>query len=108
MKRKIAGGLIGSWLFLQSSFILPPKGKLTLVKGVVLSAKTGQPVKGALVYVVLGEEEALSKPDGGFTLETTKHTPFEVVTEHWEYQKNSLELKEAGQKLVIRLWPRQR
>ncbi|MBI5372663.1 MAG: carboxypeptidase-like regulatory domain-containing protein [Sphingobacteriales bacterium] len=108
MKRRVTGWLIVSWFFLQSSFILPPKGKITLVKGVVLSEKTGQPVKGALVYVVLGEEEALSKPNGDFTLETTKNTPFEVVTEHWEYQKNSLELKEAGQKLVIRLKPRQR
>lgn len=82
--------------------------KLIQLKGAVLSEKTGQPVNGALIYVILGEEEALSKGKGTFVLETSRELPVQVITEHPSYLKHVVELRSVSQPLVIRLKPRQK
>ncbi len=103
MKNVIPVLLLLLFILLNSSFV-PVSGKrLITVKGTVLSDKTGKPVPGALVYIVLGEEEALTKVKGEFSIETTKKLPLEVVTEHRDYKKHSVELTSLTDNLVIRL-----
>lgn len=90
------------------SFAKPVAPRVNTINGVVLSESTGKPVSAALVYVVLGEEEALTKAAGAFSIETSHDYPIEVLAEHREYVKQSVILKNATDKLVIRLKPRQK
>lgn len=106
MKNAVAVLLLLTFL-LNSSFVPVAGKRLITVKGIVLSEKTGKPVQGALVYIVLGEEEALTKVKGEFSIETTKKFPLEVVTEHRDYKKQSVELTTLPDNLVIRLTARQ-
>lgn len=100
------------WCFLifslaAVSFVKPVTQRVNTIKGVVLSESTGKPVSAALVYVVLGEEEALTKAAGAFSIETSHGYPIEVLTEHRDYLKQSVILKGPTDKLVVRLKPRQ-
>ncbi len=106
MKYVVPVFLLLSIFLLNSSFIPVTVKELNTVKGIVLSDKTGKPVPGVLVYIVLGEEEALTKGQGEFSIETTKKLPLEVVTEHRDYKKQSVELSVLTGKLVIRLTAR--
>ena len=90
------------------SFVPTPPTRVNKINGVVLSDPTEKPVAAALVYVVLGEEEALTKGGGAFSIETSHDYPIEVLTEHREYLKQSVILKSPTDKLVIRLKPREK
>lgn len=94
--------------FLCISFHVPAVNRVNIINGTVLSASTGKPVPGALVYVVLGEEEALTKAAGSFNIETSHVYPIEVLTEHRDYLKQSVIVKSAADKPVIRLKPREK
>jgi hypothetical protein len=107
MKNVVPVLLLLLYFLMNSSFISARGKRLITVKGIILSEKTGKPVSGALVYIVLGEEEALTKVKGEFSIETTKKLPLEVVTEHRDYKKQSVELSALTDNLVIRLAARQ-
>lgn len=104
MMKKFIGlvAITGSFVF--TSFIRQETERVT-VSGVILS-DTGKPVAGALVYVTPGEEEALTKEKGEFSIETSKKTPFVLTAEHWEYQKATVTVTDAGKRVTIKLTKR--
>ena len=89
---------------LFSSFQIDPSEKIT-VSGVVLSA-SGKPVSGVLVAVTPGEEEALSKEKGEFSIQTSRQTPFTLTAEHWDFSKATVTVTDATKRITIRLQPR--
>jgi len=106
MKKCVPVLLLLFFFLLNTGFSNPQPERLVTIKGVVVSDLTGKPVSGALVYVVLGEEEALTKGKGEFSIETSHDWPIEILSEHRDYQKQSVILKAPTDKLVIRLKPR--
>ena len=93
-------------LVVLSGFTLETPGNVNTVTGVVVSERTGKPVVDALVYVTLGEEEALSNAKGEFKITTIRKLPLVLTTEHWDYKKQQLDITDINQKLQVRLKPR--
>ncbi|MEQ1676512.1 MAG: carboxypeptidase-like regulatory domain-containing protein [Chitinophagaceae bacterium] len=95
-------------VLVNSSFNNKPAYAGTIIQGTVLSEKTGKPVPGAIVSVVSGEEEALTKQKGEFRIQTAKNTPFVLTTEHGDYETSRITITDAGQRIIIRLKPKQK
>lgn len=93
-------------LVILSGFTLATPGNINTVTGVVVSEKTGKPVADALVYVTLGEEEALTNVKGEFKITTIRKLPLVLTTEHWDYKKQQLDITDINQKLQVKLKPR--
>ncbi|MBL7709220.1 MAG: carboxypeptidase-like regulatory domain-containing protein, partial [Chitinophagaceae bacterium] len=93
-------------LVVLSGFTSGAPGTVNTVTGVVVSEKTGKPVADALVYVTLGEEEALSNAKGEFKITTIRKLPLLLTAEHWDYKKQQLDITDINQKLQVRLKPR--
>ena len=72
------------------------------VKGVVVG-EDGKPVSGVLVYATAGEEEALTKQNGEFSIETSRKTPFTLTAEHWEYHKGAVTVNDPDKRVTIKL-----
>ena len=103
---KIRYGILALFtLSILASFVSPMNDK-TAVKGVVLSEKNGKPLPRVLVYITQGEEEALTNERGEFVVETARKTPFTITAEHWEYNKRTLSITDAGKRVTIRLAPK--
>ncbi|MBL7730165.1 MAG: carboxypeptidase-like regulatory domain-containing protein [Chitinophagaceae bacterium] len=68
-----------------------------------MSAQTGKPIKGALVYVVAGEEEALTKDNGVFKITTSQKTPVTVTAEHQQYHTGRISITDTRQQIIVRL-----
>lgn len=77
-----------------------------LVTGIVVADNTGKPLARVHVYVVDGEEEALTNNRGEFRIETTAKFPVQVTAEHQDYFKYRTAVNSSGQKLVIRMKPK--
>lgn len=81
--------------------------ELITVSGQVLSEKTGKPVDGVFVYTISGEEEAITKNKGEFTIQTSKKTPFILSAEHRDFETGSIKITNPGQRIVFKLKPKQ-
>lgn len=99
--KKIIGFTAIAGLFFFSSFIRPASER-TMVTGIIVS-DAGKPIPGVLVYVIPGEEESLTREKGEFSIETTKKTPFVLTAEHWDYQKATVTVTDAGKRVTIKL-----
>jgi hypothetical protein len=75
-----------------------------LIEGKVLAEKTGLPVYHAHVYILDGEEEALTDNNGDFSIKSWQRTPFKLTVERQDaYQKTSVVVSDPLKKQVIRL-----
>ncbi|MFT3904449.1 MAG: hypothetical protein QM727_14860 [Niabella sp.] len=77
---------------------MPPKQ--TVLEGSVLT-ETGNPVKLVHVYVVKGEEEALTDRNGFFRITTTQDYPLELTAFHPDYKLSKVYLKDLDKKRAI-------
>jgi hypothetical protein len=75
------------------------------VEGTVVSDQTGKPVGFAHVYIVDGEEEALTNAKGEFKIESSKAFPVKITVEHKDFQKTSVGVSSGGRQ-IIRLRPK--
>jgi len=82
-----------------------PDHKVT-ISGSIVQTATNQHVENAYLYVVQGEEEALSGKDGSFTIATWKNLPVILVAEHAGFKQTKVIIKDASQKQVIKLEPK--
>ena len=57
------------------------------IKGTIISANTKQPVSNAYVYIIKGEEEALTNSKGEFTITTTEQIPFSLTVIHKDFKE---------------------
>jgi hypothetical protein len=75
-----------------------------VIEGKVLAETTGKPVYHAHVYVLDGEEEALTDNNGNFQIKTWQQAPLKLTAERQDtYQKISIIVNDLSKKQIIRL-----
>lgn len=87
--------------FTQLQNILP-----NVVEGTVLSDETGKPVPKAHVYIIHGEEEAMTDNKGDFRIESWQKLPVTITVDHAGYEKTKITVSNISKKQVIRIKPR--
>lgn len=91
-------------LVVAGSFTSVEKRNSVIIKGKVIEDVTGQPVAKAHVFVIEGEEEALTNSDGEFQIKSWQRTPLKLtVSSYKRYMKTTVLVQNAGEKQVIRL-----
>lgn len=75
------------------------------LQGTVVSSTTRSPVSNAFVYVIEGEEEALTNAKGDFKLETFQSFPLTITVQREHFKKTKVKVAAPGQKLVIAIEP---
>lgn len=90
-------------LFAFASHHQPQVKTPVVIEGRVVT-EAGQPVHQAHVFVVDGEEEALTNTQGEFRIKSWQKSPIRVTAEKsQQYQKGSIIVTDPSQKQVIRL-----
>lgn len=78
--------------------------KSVVIEGRVVEETTGRPVSNAHVYVVEGEEEALTNSNGEFTLESWQKLPLTLTVDTYRrYRKLSIQVADPSRKQLVRL-----
>jgi hypothetical protein len=99
-----------SWLLAVPAFIMSPSeiypSKPVKIEGNVIHSLNGKTVENAYIYIVSGEEEALSGKDGVFTISTWQQLPVTLVIEHPKYRSQKISIKDPGKKTIIKLDPK--
>lgn len=73
------------------------------IEGVVVEDGSGKPLSGAHVYVVHGEEEALTNGKGEFRIESWQKLPLRVTAELKQYRTAGMTVSDPARKYAIRL-----
>ena len=95
-----------AFLFVLSGAVAQ-KPAATIIEGKVVSEATGQPVTQAHVFILDGEEEALTNSKGEFRIKTWQPAPFKLTVEKIDgYRRISIVIKDPAAKQVIRLQSR--
>lgn len=68
----------------------------SVIEGSVFAETTGKPVADVYLYIVAGEEEAVTLADGKFTLKTWQNFPVRCTLEHKNYARQVLLIRKAG------------
>jgi hypothetical protein len=76
-----------------------------VIEGTVISEKTHKPVSNAHVYIVHGEEEALTNSKGQFRIETIQKFPLVITVDQQDHGKKRLTIS-TPEKLVISISPK--
>ncbi len=74
-----------------------------IVKGRVVDNRSQQPVADAYIYIVSGEEEALSSKDGLFEITTWQAPPVTIKINHDQYQRSQVVYEKGEAIRVIKL-----
>lgn len=93
--------VIISWLFSFHSNVDP--AAVVVLQGKVVDARNDKPVAKVHVYVVRGEEEALTGNNGRFRVQSWQSLPLKLSVMAQGFQPVSLAVKEPAKELVIRL-----
>lgn len=89
-------------VFLISTFFTAPvKADTYQIRGIVLTADKKEPVANAYLYIVKGEEEALSNSKGEFTIITAEHLPFSLTVFHKDYKQAKIKVVDPSKMLTI-------
>jgi len=96
-----------AFLFALSGPVMAQKSGPVVIEGRVISESTGQPVTQAHVFILDGEEEALTNNKGEFKIKTWQPAPIKLTVEkHDGYRRISIVVKDPAAKQVIRLQSR--
>src|SRR5687767_2940386 len=96
-----------AFLFMLSGSAEAQKSSPSIIEGKVVAESTGQPVAQAHVFILDGEEEALTNNKGEFRIRTWQSAPFKLTVEkHDAFKRVSIVIKNASAKPVIRLQSR--
>lgn len=94
-------------LFVLSVPVVAQKTSPLIIEGKVVAESTGQPVTQAHVFILDGEEEALTNNKGEFRIKTWQSAPFRLTVEkHDAFRRISIVIKDPSAKPVIRLQSR--
>lgn len=74
-----------------------------LVKGKLIDSLTGLPVEKAYIYIISGEEEALSSKDGSFEIMTWQPFPLAIQVTHDHYRSVKIVFKKGEDRPLIKL-----
>ena len=92
--------------FLFANGVSTESTKPATVEGIVISNSTSRPVGNTYLYIVPGEEEALTDINGKFVITTWQKFPLSVTAEHPNFKKAKLLVSAEGTKQVIKLQTR--
>jgi hypothetical protein len=99
-----------SWLIALPALIMDPSAifpsKPVKIEGNVIHSLNGRQVENAYIYIVSGEEEALTGKDGIFTISTWQQLPVTLVIEHPKYRSKQISIKDPSKRTVIKLDPK--
>jgi hypothetical protein len=93
-------------IILSAILLINPLNKHALtfthqIKGTVISADTKQPVTNAYVYIIKGEEEALTNAKGEFTITTAEQIPFSLTVIHKDFRESKYKINNSYQAVKI-------
>jgi hypothetical protein len=92
-------------LILNTSQIFPERPYR--IEGSVTNKSTGKQLENVYIYIVSGEEEALTNQRGVFTISTWQELPVTLIIEHPTYKQKKVRITDASQYQVIKLEPKQ-
>jgi hypothetical protein len=92
-------------LIFNTSEIYP--GRPHNIQGTISNSNTGKTVENAYIYIISGEEEALTDKKGVFTISTWQELPVTLIIEHPVFRKKKIRIADASQHQFITLEPRQ-
>jgi hypothetical protein len=99
------GSLVAIATIILSSTSVSSKQPV-VIRGSILRASSAQHIENVYLYVVQGEEEALSGKDGSFTLSTWKSLPVTLYAEHPGYKRTKVVVHDASKKYLLKLEPK--
>lgn len=73
------------------------------VKGKIIDSDSQLPVESAYIYIISGEEEALSSKEGAFEITTWQAFPLAIKINHDLYRTSEVVYKTHGASPVIKL-----
>ncbi len=73
------------------------------LRGIVKDAATNRPLQNIYLYIIEGEEEALTNSKGEFSISTRKQLPVTLTVQDINYEKQKLTLRSANEPVVILL-----
>jgi hypothetical protein len=74
-----------------------------VIKGIVVDNSNNTPVEKAYIYIISGEEEALSSKDGSFEIITWQTFPVTIEINHDQYKSAKAIYKNADDRPLIKL-----
>jgi hypothetical protein len=92
-------------LIFNTSEIFP--GRPSTIEGAITNSTTGKQIENAYVYIVSGEEEALTNAKGVFTISTWQQLPVTLIVEHPTFKQKKIRVIDASQYQLIKLDPKQ-
>lgn len=92
-------------LILNTSEIYPERPHT--IEGLITNKITGKQLENVYIYIVSGEEEALTNQKGVFTIATWQDLPVTLIIEHPTYKQKRIRITDASQYQVIKLEPKQ-
>src|SRR5262245_275585 len=99
--------MLKTLLILTSAFLFNSatvtKHEQVAVQGVVIDKQNNQPISNSYLYIVRGEEEALTDSKGKFSINTWQSLPVTLTVDNPRYKKVSITISKAGTKHVIPL-----
>ncbi len=90
-------------LIMMVSYAQVKNSRSTTVSGTVVDDATGKPVSRAHVYVVRGEEEAITDDSGTFRIESWQKLPITLTVDQPQHRRATVVVAEPGRKQVVRL-----
>lgn len=73
------------------------------IRGVVMNAETGKPIKGIYLFVTEGEEEALTDAKGEFRIRTWKPMPLLLTSQNQDYHNVRVKVTQADGVITVKL-----
>ena len=74
------------------------------IEGKVVAESTNKPIQNAHVFILDGEEEALTNSEGEFRIQSWQKTPFKLTVKSYnQYRDASIVITDPSRRQVIRL-----
>jgi len=96
---KSAFSIIFSAMFIGNGRQYP--APVATITGTVLYQKDRKPLENTYVYIVAGEEEAVTDKKGKFLITTWQSFPLTIVVEHQHCKRIALKIDKPGSDLSI-------
>jgi hypothetical protein len=93
--------ILSMLLFINSPVNKHMHNSTQQIKGIVISADTKEPVTNAYLYIIKGEEEALTNAKGEFTITTSEKTPLMLTVIHKDFKELKVKMNAGSQPLKI-------
>lgn len=99
-----------NWLIAVPALIMNPSdvfpSKPVKIEGSIIHSLNGRQVENAYIYIISGEEEALSGKDGVFSISTWQQLPVTLVVEHPKYRSRKISVQDPAKRAIIKLDPK--